>query len=416
MHNQAVQKIKKHIKGTLRNCYVEDSRLEYKSFFKHAESLGKEILKHKKEWIDLFDVYIIFIELVHEAIKNKFGSDRSLKGNLWDILGEEEGQKLTESIKSYFISIPRTYDIYIPIPNVSEIPAKKINLNNDISLIVFDDAKQVPGGYNKGIRGIFSGQLELNKLYYKQRLTGYCGVRLENVSLKRAINNLKILLHQGIYRRLFKVSPADKVSVGLHRLMLHYQIPKFSVISVDITSKSNEPKNAELPLDFSKLLNNISFDFENELLAKAKENKSVFKTAIVALLKEAIELIKCEEEESKRVKSAVQWCFDSYIVENRTLAFLQVCIGLEALLGDDSSSGSLVKTLADRCSYLVGDDIKSRKKIKESFEDLYDVRSNIVHGNVIELDSDQEGLFIWGRKILEYAISKEIKHLNLEKT
>jgi hypothetical protein len=415
VHPKAIQKIEKKIKGSLINCYIKDSRPQYESFTPHVESLEKEILKHTRKWMDLFDVFFIFYEFVYEAIENKTANGKKLEGNLWDILGEEEGQKLTESIKNYIISIPRTYDIYIPFPNISESLPKSINLSNDISLIVFVDKEEIPGGYQKGIRGIFSEQLELNKLYYKQRLNGYCGRQLENISLKRAVNNFKILLHQGIYKKLFKLSPVDKARVGLQGMMAHYQVPKVNVSSVDITGDSNKLKTAELPLDFSILLDNISFDFENVLLAKAKEIGQLA-IAIDTYLKKAIELIECDDEESKRVKASIQWCFDSHIARNKTLAFLQVCIGLEALLGDDSPTGSLTATLADRCSYLISPDIKGRKQIKKDFEDLYEVRSKLVHGNVLELDSSQNWYLNWGRKILEYAIAKEIEHLTLGNT
>ena len=76
----------------------------------------------------------------------------------------------------------------------------------------------------------------------------------------------------------------------------------------------------------------------------------------------------------------------------------------------------MTETLADRCAYLISDDIKGRKTIKDSFKELYEVRSKLVHGNVTELNSDQTWYLRWGRNVLEYAISKEMKHLNLGKT
>jgi len=413
VHIKAIQKIESKIKGSLLNCHIKDGRPQYESLAPHVESLEKEILKHKHKWMDLFDVFFIFYDFVYAAIENKTANGKKLEGNLWDILGEEEGQKLTESIKNYIISIPRTYDIYIPFPNISESLPKSINLGNDISLIVFGDKEGIPGGYQKGFRGIFSEQLELNKLYYKQRLSGYCGRQLENISLKKAINDFKIFLHQGIYTGLFELSPINKARIGLQGMMAHEQVPRVSVTSVDIASDSAKLSNAELPLDFRRLLDNISFDFGNVLLARAREIGQ-FEIAIATFLKQAIQLIECDEEESKRVKSAIQWCLDSYVVENKTLAFLQVCIGLEALLGDDSSNDALIKTLADRCAYLISPDIKGRKKIKKDFEDLYNVRSKLVHGNAIELDSSQKRYLNWGRMMLEFAIAKEIEHLKLD--
>ena len=59
--------------------------------------------------------------------------------------------------------------------------------------------------------------------------------------------------------------------------------------------------------------------------------------------------------------------------------------------------------------------IKDRETIKTKFKELYDVRSKLAHGNETELNSNQIECLNWGRTMLEYAILKEIKHLNLEK-
>ncbi len=113
------------------------------------------------------------------------------------------------------------------------------------------------------------------------------------------------------------------------------------------------------------------------------------------------------------MKSACKWCFDAAIEENETLSFLQICIGLEALFGDTTYNGALAETLADRCSYLVGNNIKGRKNIKDGFKKLYEARSKLVHGNALELTNSQSGLLGWGKHILNTSILKEIKHLNL---
>jgi len=65
---------------------------------------------------------------------------------------------------------------------------------------------------------------------------------------------------------------------------------------------------------------------------------------------------------------------------------------------------------------LISNDIRGRKSIKKTFKDLYSLRSKIVHGSITELDSTQQSYLHWGQSILEYAIIKEIKHLNLGQT
>jgi hypothetical protein len=408
-----MQKIENKIKGSLKNCQIKDNWPQYESFSIHVDSLGEEVLKHKKEWLERWDVYSIFYDLVSEAITAHRTEDTpNLEGNLWDILGEEKGLELTENIKNYFFSIPRTFDIYIPLPRLSDSPPTNIQLSDNIYITSFKDPNEIPGGYQEGLLGLFGAKLELNKPYLRQRITGYCGNRLENSSNKKAINNFKILLQQGLTRDIFKANQESLAKLGLLGGLKHHQIPKAHVTHIDQQRTPLKLVQLELPLDFCQWLNNLTFNFEDEPLNHIIDNPEKI---LPVIFRKPIDLIECQKDESRRILSAIQWCLDSYIVENQTLAFLQVCIGLEALFGDDTYNGGLTEMLADRCAYLVSNDIKGRKSIKKDFKELYDARSKIVHGNATELDSNDKWHLNWGRRILEYAIMKEIKHLNLGK-
>lgn len=414
LHPNAAEKLENKIKGTLLNCYIKENWPEFDSFSKNFESLGSETLKHKKEWLDINDILSIFYDFVCEAIINKSGKDNKLEGNLWDLLGEDDAKQLLKNIKDYIVSIPRVYDIYIPLPNISQNLASNIDLSENITLEVYEEDAKVPGGYKGGLLEYSSTKLKLKKVYLRQRLSGYCGNHLENICNKQSIRNFKIILQQGVFKELFKVKPDEKTGFGMLRRYSHHQVQKVHLISIDPARKPQKILTTEFPLDLSKWINSLDINWEREALIKANAD-GVLDQANAAILKKPIELIECNLEESIRVKSAIQWCFDSYISENKTLSFLQVCIALEALLGDEGYNGSLTETLADRCSYLISSDIKGRKSIKKDFKKLYDVRSKLVHGNATELDRNQEKILNWGKVILEYAIVKEIKHLNLGK-
>jgi hypothetical protein len=415
LHPNAIEKIENKIKGSLINCHIKDNWPQYESFSKHVESLGKEVLKHKKDWLDINDIFSIFYDFVYEATSGKARENEKLEGNLWDLLGEEEARQLVKEIKEYLVGIPREFDVYIPLPRISQNLPANIKLSESISLEVYEEANKVPGGYQGGLRGIFNTKLELKKVYLRQRLTGYCGNRLENASNKKAVSNFKITLQQGIFRELLKINPDEKSELGLLGGYSHHQVPKVHLVSIDVERKPQKVLKTEFPLDLSKWINSVDLNWDGPELTKAVADGAV-EPVVKNFLKRPIELIECNVEESIRVKSAIQWCFDSYISENKTLSFLQVCIGLEALLGDDGYNGSLTEILADRCSYLISSDIKGRKTIKKNFKELYDARSKLVHGNATELDSNQRYFLNWGRTILEYAIVKEIKHLQLDKT
>jgi hypothetical protein len=376
----------------------------------HVDSLAKEVLKHKKEWLDKVDVFSIFYDLVYDAIMSVVKGEEQLSGNLWNLLGEEKASQLVANIKEYLIGIPSDFDIYIFLPAISKKMPAVIKLSDSISLVSFENSNDVPGGYYGGLKS-FLNKFEINKAYIKQSVKGYVGRRIENAYLKRAVNNMKIIFQHGLFRELLKRTPEDKAGLGLLNAFASPQ-RKSSIISVDHNRDVPVVRTIDLPNDISRFVGNVDINWENDLITTAVEAGRLAE-AMHRSFARSVQLIECSEVESDRVKSAIKWCFDSYITENETLSFLQICIGLEALLGDDEYKGALTELLADRYAYLVSDDIKGRKTIKDNFKKLYDVRSRLVHGNALELDSDQRSFLHWGQKILEYSIMKEIKHLRL---
>lgn len=113
--------------------------------------------------------------------------------------------------------------------------------------------------------------------------------------------------------------------------------------------------------------------------------------------------------DAARIKSAIKWDFESSLdeLDNPSLSLLQMCIGLEALLGDMRYEEGVTRTLSDRYAYLLGKNTEERNDIKAKFKKLYTTRSNIVHGKLVELESEAKELLRWGRQILGIATLKE---------
>lgn len=410
-----IERIENKIRGTLKNCIVKDGWPQYESIYVHLESLSKEILKDKKEWIDSSDVFSIFYDFAYEAIKAVTGEQSASEGNLWDeILGENNSQVLTNKLRDYLLSIPREFYAYLPLPGITKNLPTPIILSKDTSIVSFMEADQVPGGYHRSLLSP-ENKLDLGKVYIKQRMVGHASRRLENAGNKITINKFKIILQQGMAKGLFKQTREGIAGLGLFGLLTHHQIKKLTIVSIDEGFAEPKTTTAELPIDLCRLLGNLDISWDNEAIKSSNDQNQLDKF-ITAILAKPIQLIEFPGDEATRVKAAIAWCFDSYIVENQTLAFLQVCIGLEALLGDITYNGNLTETLADRCAYLVSNNIKGRRAIKKNFKELYEARSKLVHGNATELDSNQLGHLDWGKSILEYAIFKEIRHLEFGST
>lgn len=120
-----------------------------------------------------------------------------------------------------------------------------------------------------------------------------------------------------------------------------------------------------------------------------------------------------DNEECEKLKNACCWLFDSYCGENELLSFVQATITLEILLGDKSESdkvglGSLLK---NRCAYLLGKTSEERNIILSEFEEIYDIRSKIVHRGHPKLTNYERGLLHKVRNLAKRVIIKELELL-----
>jgi IS1 family transposase len=179
VHEKAVKKITGTIIGSLKRCKVVDNWPQYESFTAHVDSLAKEVLKHKSEWLSATDVYSIYYDLVYEAINEKSNTEKKFSGLLVDLLYEDGLQQLTNKLINFYVSVPRNYSIYLPLPRVSKNIGHSIQLSETWELACFKNADEVPGGYSRGLMQ-FSNKLELDKVYLKFNAKGYCNRSLEN--------------------------------------------------------------------------------------------------------------------------------------------------------------------------------------------------------------------------------------------
>jgi hypothetical protein len=117
MHEKAIEKIEGRVRGSLKRCEVTRNWPQYDSFTTHVDSLSKEVLKHKGEWLSITDVYSIYYDLVYEAIIQKVDD---YSGSLDELLSDEELGALIEKLTQFFVSIPRNYSIFLPLPNITK--------------------------------------------------------------------------------------------------------------------------------------------------------------------------------------------------------------------------------------------------------------------------------------------------------
>ncbi|MFD6318605.1 hypothetical protein [Methylorubrum thiocyanatum] len=113
----------------------------------------------------------------------------------------------------------------------------------------------------------------------------------------------------------------------------------------------------------------------------------------------------------QRIRLAGQWLFDSYTGKNELLGFVQAMVCLEILFGEGEPTGEigLSALLRNRCAYLIGRSQKHRSEILREFQELYVVRSKIVHTGKSGLNRNERIMLYRLRQICADAIAAEIR-------
>lgn len=110
------------------------------------------------------------------------------------------------------------------------------------------------------------------------------------------------------------------------------------------------------------------------------------------------------------IKLACQWLFDAVTGADDLQSYVQAMIVLEILLGDKKASDEigLGRLLGNRCAYAVGQSHEERSKILRDFQEIYQVRSDIVHSGKHRLSLQERAL--WGQllRLCCRVIQKEV--------
>lgn len=415
MNRNAAERLQKHIAGTLQQCAIANTWPVFESYSQHVQSLASEVAKHKKQWLTVPDVYSIFLDHVYQAVLPHKPEDGQVNGLLTAILGDDEFNALVQRLLGYFEGIPRKYSMYIPVPAVPPL-LETVKISDAVRLERVTSRKAFPGNARPGgLLGLLSDKIEPPMYCLVFEINGFCGRNFSSSAARRGLSSFKIAMQQAVARGLYKQRKNTLAGLGLLSTWAAYNVPKHFLVAVDHQPSASPSENLELPIEICRFLESHEFAGDNRQVTTAVE-AGALPRLLTTYLNSAAKLHVTDNQDAARVKTASEWAFDAYLNDNPTLSFLQTCIALEALYGDDGDGDNVTKTLADRCAYLIGSDIKGRRTIRENFRALYSVRSKIVHGCVGALAADEEGYLEWGKTVLEYSIFKEIKHLAFDKT
>lgn len=404
MHSNALQSIEKHIATALKTLSVKHGRplFEYDCVEKMM-CLSQEIAKHKQAWLTEINCHLIFLDHVQSYLKKAFTDSEKISGRLTNLLDGSKMSELKEIILEFIKSVPRNYDIYFPLPALKKSDAANVQLSTSLSIRKFSELAPPPGGKPDELSVALGGgeKFNTNTTYIVMRSSGYIGYSITDIAFAQSLSSLKHFLHMSRISNLIKLRKSASLLSALERRG-GYQ-PTIKALIVDLANQDEVASSINLPFTMGSYIRKIVLDREDAEISK------VFRDNLKAILK----LIELRNDNMQFIKSAIEWAFDSEIEENETISFIQLSIGLEAILGEEIVQESITETLADRCAYLLANNINERKKIRKDFREFYKFRSKLIHGRSMRLNDKERGFLYWGKHTLNKVILKELRHLNL---
>lgn len=377
MNENSVKKIKKTIKEILLNPQINESYpyVEYKTDL--FEIIAKELNNRKIDYkIDYSLCLVIFEKMERNLDKvNILSNDARLS-------------EFVDSVFNIYANTPFLYDVDFHFYKLRKFPV--LHENSSVSLkqgkistsLFFDDEFENYAIVRVKAKGVYTGSYP-------------------NSFMKGVMQSLNILIFILILNDVITFDYMDKY---LPSILSSVQGIDENKITIDVV-------NHEFP-NFSthSKLSGVIENYYSKLIFDSGEVSAL---AVYNAFYIANEIINDNDKEILRIKSAIDWYIHSNITEDETMAFIQACMGLESIFGDDDSEGGLTAILSDRCAYLIGKNIKDRREIKKTFREIYKIRSKIIHGVRSFLNENEKIMLFMARQYLRESILKELGNLGL---
>ncbi|WP_162876606.1 HEPN domain-containing protein [Achromobacter dolens] len=344
------------LNGALRNCAKESNQLNLRS--SHLTKFYENALKSLSKWISADDLKEIIYHQTIELLKSDNLFKRHSDEKIDKVINEEIILELTSRIIEKLEELPQSYLFEFPVP----------------SLLGFSSVVEL----DASVRLIPGKELDLNNFKLKDRAPkisiaacGYAKSSQHNTATRNALAKLKAVCIIGNLFGLFTIRP------GGNPMAFEFgAIKTKSIFSVKILEpKTNLESLGEIDLGIglSNYLNNIFLGFSIDCEEYSED---------LLKIKTAIELMSNPKSEvnSRSIRRALEWSFDAAIDEDTTTSFIKTCIGLEAVLAEQSQGVGITEQLADRCAFILGKTAEDRKKTRDEMKEIYQLRSKIVHG------------------------------------
>ena len=319
--------------------------------------------------------------------------------NLRELEGYEDSEQTAARLVDELESLPWRYTFTIKFhKEISEALLPIISVNNlggSIRIATIDDAFEelypLVSGIESRDRSIAGGGLlslftakenkwDKGSLCIQFEQDGFVGYYGDTETSEIVRDDFKSFCGLGIALRLFKVDTKYRSTPAKAKFYIHRNLDDGWVVQ-----RAQELDISTSDTFHDLILHDLDGKLDNEQKLRAWVN----------LVLSDIEKVYSNREFNKKLLLACQWLFDSFSGKDELLSFIQTTIVIEILLGDKASSDQmgLGVLLRNRCAYLIGSTQSQRDEILKEFQEIYDVRSRIVHGGKSRLNFNERRLF-----------------------
>lgn len=387
------EKLRAQIKKALEDQIIKGSfNYEIQGPLIELLELGHKITKSYLSQTDFFKQYS---SIIHNFIKP--AKDSTEIRTLKDIITKKALLEIENTLVALIESIPREYTFYFKLSN-NDKAEMNFTLSPDLQIKTIKPGDNELDIFTRSSsfigEVIASGKIEKQFKVGDQivilKSMGYADSEVDESGVFPVLSILKSLLFLGSIVKIFD--------------------------HTDIISLWSRSRGADLifidkrdPLESKKIYcyNEVGVLVEQFMISTANKYSALAKSDLLKIFSGNLSGV-----DTSPILAAAEWGFDSWASINETVSFIQVCIGLEAILGDDNKT-AVSKVLTERCAFILGKSTQERNRIRAEFKEIYKIRSEIVHGRKVRLDKEGENALLQATYYLKMLLLQEMTNLKI---
>ena len=418
------------IKNFIKSFHLKDGYLipkDYSEFKKLDECLLTSI--KLSEHFEKYQLGSFIRNLAWSLLKTHKNIDERKKRFELDSWLDSCVKTITQTLNS----IPIEYLGSISLPALTTLFPVNVKINSQIALSTVAETTKYGGLLTALMRseGYSYSQTELipNTTYINITINGYSDGDINATASVEFLSSLKQFLALALILNLLT---ADK-----------YQLELLTNIKIENSDRATTPHwvikpvkldlldsmHMEVPPELGAFINILSLNSRNltflkdnpksktllgSVIEASPENESEFGEALVRKFEQLSKFFSLPDSfDKKRICAALEWYLDAKSTKNQSTSLIYFCIGLEAILSDDSKSRELQlkDKLSDRVAYIIGKTQSQRVDWKRGFVEIYEARSELVHAKKSRLSKHNTDLLFKADVMLEILISRELNGL-----